>query len=347
MAGQWHEKWLTKRNGIIVLLLIALLFPVVIDNQYYLQVIIKAIIFSIAVYGLNIIAGYTGQLNLAHAGFFAIGAYSVGLLTVKAGLNYWLALGLALVITTVLGLVIGLIALRTTGHFFAIYTLCVGYIIYLIIYKWDEFTGGVRGLIGIPAPAPLGPLSFNTLVSQYYLTLFFLIITIFVIYRLSHSLLGRTFVAIRNSEELAQTIGVNTMTNKLTAFVLSTFFAGLAGGLYASFIRFLGPEISYVVITFDMVMYLLVGGIGTLAGPVIGTVLVTVIVQSLQFLEDYRMLVFGPVLVLLIVFYPRGLVGGYLEWKIKRDLKRKSEQMKSGGRDRTVVQPHHNAKLGS
>ncbi|MCP3031674.1 branched-chain amino acid ABC transporter permease [Halobacillus sp. A1] len=309
---------MTKKSiALIVLIIGAMVIPFIIQNEYWLHILTLSFIWSIAVYGLNILAGYTGYLSLAHAGFFAIGAYALGLLTVKAGLNYWVALILACIITSGIGLLIGLVALRTREHFFAIYTLCVGYVIYLVIDKWDSLTGGVRGLIGIPAPSNIGPISFQSAISQYYLILFFLLATVVVMYRIVHSLTGRTFIAIRNSEELAQTIGISTMKNKLTVFVLSTFFAGLAGALYASFIRFIGPDIGYTTIIFDLLTYLLVGGIGTLAGPVVGTILIVSVSQSLQFLQDYRMLIFGPMLTLIIIFYPRGIVGMVSEWKMK------------------------------
>ncbi|MFC7321742.1 branched-chain amino acid ABC transporter permease [Halobacillus campisalis] len=309
---------MTKKSiALIALIIGAMVIPFIIQNEYWLHILTLSFIWSIAVYGLNILAGYTGYLSLAHAGFFAIGAYALGLLTVKVGLNYWVALILACIITSGIGFLIGLIALRTREHFFAIYTLCVGYVIYLVIDKWDSLTGGVRGLIGIPAPSNIGPISFQSATSQYYLILFFLLATVLVMYRIVHSLTGRTFIAIRNSEELAQTIGISTMKNKLTVFVLSTFFAGLAGALYASFIRFIGPDIGYTAIIFDLLTYLLVGGIGTLAGPVVGTILIVSVSQSLQFLQDYRMLIFGPMLTLIIIFYPRGIVGMVSEWKMK------------------------------
>ncbi|UOR11475.1 branched-chain amino acid ABC transporter permease [Halobacillus amylolyticus] len=321
---------LRKRIIIIGLIAIAGIFPFITQNEYWLHILTLSFIWMIAVYGLNLLAGYTGYLSLAHAGFFAIGAYSLGLLTVKAGVGYWAALALACLITSSIGLLIGLIALRTKEHFFAIYTLCVGYVIYLVIDKWDSLTGGVRGLIGIPAPSNIGPISFQSPLSQYYLILFFLLLTVFVMYRIVHSLTGRTFIAIRNSEELAQTIGISTMKNKLTVFVLSTFFAGLAGALYASFIRFIGPDIGYITIIFDFLTYLLVGGIGTLAGPIVGTFLVVWVSQSLQFLQDSRMLIFGPLLTLLIIFYPRGIVGALFEWKMKRSYKKKKQSSKAG-----------------
>lgn len=316
-------RMLNKRTIILVLLLFAIVFPFITQNDYFIHVMTLSFIWMIGVYGLNLLAGYTGYLSLAHAGFFAIGAYSLGLLTVKAQLNFWMAFVLALVITSILGFLIGLIALRTKEHFFAIYTLCVGYVIYLVIDKWDSLTEGVRGLIGIPGPANIGPISFQTPLSQYYLVLTILLLVVLVIYRIVHSLTGRTYIAIRNSEDLAQTIGISTMKTKLEAFVLSTFFAGLSGALYASFIRFIGPDIGHIVITFDLLTYLLVGGIGTLSGPIVGTVLVVWISQQLQFLQDYRMLIFGPVLTLLVIFYPRGIAGSIASWNAKRAEKRR------------------------
>ncbi|MGG3822240.1 branched-chain amino acid ABC transporter permease [Geobacillus thermodenitrificans] len=309
-----------------VLAVLALALPLLVANGYYLHMMTMSFIWMIAVYGLNLFAGYTGYLSLAHAGFFAVGAYTLGILTVKVGLPFWGAFALSCAFTSLLGLVIGLVALRTKEHFFAIYTLCVGYIIYLVIDKWDSLTGGVRGFIGIPAPSDIGPLSFQTPVAQYYLVLFFLFAVIFVMYRLVYSLTGRTYIAIRNSEELALTLGISTMKNKLASFVLSVFFTSLAGALYASFIRFLGPDIAYVTVMFDFLTYLLVGGIGTLAGPVVGTLLITFLSQQLQFLQDYRMLIFGPVLTLLIIFYPHGIAGGFIRYQAKRAEARRLER---------------------
>jgi branched-chain amino acid transport system permease protein len=312
------SKVFNQRNLISFLLILAISFPFVTQNDYFIHVMTISFIWMIGVYGLNLLAGYTGYLSLAHAGFFAIGAYSLGILTVKAQLNFWLAFVLSLLITSLIGYLIGLIALRTKEHFFSIYTMCVGYIIYLVIDKWDSLTEGVRGLIGIPAPGNIGPVSFETPLSQYFLVLFFLLLVVFVMYRIVHSLTGRTYIAIRNSEDLAQTIGISTKRNKLTVFVLSTFFAGLAGALYASFVRFIGPDIGSISIIFDLLTYLLIGGIGTLTGPIVGTLLIVWLSQQLQFLQDYRMLIFGPILTLLVIFYPRGIVGAIASWKFKR-----------------------------
>ncbi|MBS4211419.1 MULTISPECIES: branched-chain amino acid ABC transporter permease [Neobacillus] len=322
---------LNKRNIIILFVLVSLVFPLITTNTYLIHVMTLAFIWMIGVYGLNLLAGYTGYLSLAHAGFFAIGAYGLGILTVKAHMSFWLAFVLSLLITGLLGLIVGLIALRSKEHFFAIYTLCLGYIIYLVIDKWESLTEGVRGLIGIPAPQGFGPIKFETEKSHYYLVLFFLLLVILVMYRIVHSLSGRSFIAIRNSEDLALTIGISTARNKLTVFVLSTLFAGLSGALYASFVRFIGPDIGNTAVIFDMLTYLIVGGIGTLTGPLIGTLLVIWLSQLLQDFQQYRMLIFGPLLTLLVIFYPRGIVGGVTD--IYRKRMAKKEKQLAGKKD--------------
>jgi branched-chain amino acid transport system permease protein len=140
----------------------------------------------------------------------------------------------------------------------------------------------------------------------------------FIMHRIVSSLLGRSFLAVRNSDALAEALGINLMRTKVLSFVLSVGFAGYAGALYAGQVRFLGPDIARTDVTFDMVMAMLVGGTGTLLGPLLGSVLVPWVTQTLQFLQDYRMLVFGPVLILLIIFFPDGIVGSYLKKQARR-----------------------------
>jgi branched-chain amino acid transport system permease protein len=210
------------------------------------------------------------------------------------------------------------VSLRLKGHYFSIFTMCVGYIIYLLIEKWEGLTHGAVGLIGIPVPAAIGPVTFDSVQAQYYLVLFFLVIGTFVMHRIVGSLLGRGFMAVRNSDALAEALGINLMRTKVLSFVLSVCYAGIAGALYAGQVRFLGPDIARTDVTFDMVMAMLVGGAGTLLGPLLGALLVPWVTQTLQFLQDYRMLVFGPVLILLIIFLPDGIVGSYLKRQARR-----------------------------
>ena len=301
----------------VVLLLAALIFPFV-GSEYYTYVMAQAFIWAIAVYGLNIITGFCGQLNLAHGGFFAIGAYVVAILTVDHGWAFWPAFVASGVFSAVFGFLVGIVSLRLKEHYFAIFTLCVGFIIYLLLDKWEELTHGSLGIINIAPPEGFGLIDFTRTFPFYYLVLLFLVLAIVLLSRISSSLLGRTFLAIRISDDLAQSLGINLMRNKVLAFVLSTVYAGLAGGLYAGVFRFIGPDMAEVVHTFDIITYLLVGGIGTLMGPLVGTMAITWLTQAVQSFEEYRMIVFGPMLVLLVIFMPKGVVGTFLTWRGRR-----------------------------
>jgi branched-chain amino acid transport system permease protein len=297
--------------GWLALLALGLAMPFFVRNDYTLTVMATAYIFALATVGLNLLTGYTGQFNLAHGGFMAIGAYTVGILTVDHQVPFWIAFALSGVVCVVVGFFVGLLSLRLKGNYFSIFTLCVGYIIFLVIEKWDSLTHGVVGIIGIAAPPGIGPVTFDSPRSLYYLTLAFLAAGMWLMHRIVDSLLGHTFIAIRNSENLAQALGIDLMRNKLLAFLVSVFYAGIAGGLYAGFVRFLGPDLASIDHTFDMTMYVVVGGIGTLAGPLIGALAVPWLTQYLQFMQDYRFLVFGPLLIVLLIFLPNGLVGLY------------------------------------
>jgi len=309
---------LTRPATKYLFIALALVFPLVAQNEYQIYVMASAFVWAIAVYGLNIITGYCGQLNLAHGGLFALGAYTLGLLTADYSWSYWPAFVAALAMTAVVGFFVGIVSLRLKEHYFAIFTLCVGFIMYLLMDKWEELTHGPVGVRNIAPPDGFGLVDFTETTPVYYLTLVFLVLSMWFIGRLSRSLLGRTLIAIRNGDELAQSLGINLMRNKVLAFVLSTTFAGLAGALYAGMVRFIGPEDANILHTFDMITYLLVGGIGTLSGPLVGTMGIVWLTQSLQFMEEYRMILFGPLLVLLVIFFPRGIVGSFLGWLHRR-----------------------------
>ncbi len=312
-------KHLLGTPGWLLLLALGLAFPLIARNDYHLTVMSTAYIFAIATLGLNLITGYTGQFNLAHSGFMAVGAYTVGILTVDHQVPFWIAFALSGVAAALLGVFVGIVSLRLKGHYFSIFTLCVGYIMFLVIEKWESLTHGTVGIIGIPAPTPILGIAFDTPRNLYYLVFFFLVLGVWVMHRIVRSLLGRTFVAIRNGDDLAEAIGIDLMRNKLLAFLLSVFYAGLAGGLYAGFVRFLGPGVASVEHTFDMTMYMLVGGLGTLLGPLLGALSVPWLTQYLQFLQEYRFIVFGPILILLVIFLPHGLVGTWLGWRARRE----------------------------
>ena len=311
-------KYLQGKAGWSLLFIAGLAFPFLAGNDYHLTVMSTAYIFAIATVGLNLITGYTGQFNLAHSGFMAVGAYTVGILTVDYQVPFWVAFALSGVMAAAIGFFVGLVSLRLKGHFFSIFTMCVGYIMFLLIEKWESLTHGTVGIMGIPVPSAIGPISFESPRALYYLVFFFLVVGMWVMHRIVNSLLGRTFMAIRNGDELAESLGINLMRNKVLAFMLSVAYAGFAGGLYAGFVRFLGPDLASVEQTFNMTVYMLIGGLGTLVGPLLGAIAMPWLTQYLQFLQELRYLVFGPILVLLVIFMPHGIVGTYLGWRARR-----------------------------
>lgn len=307
-------KNLQERWWQILLLALALALPQLLTSRYLFQIVLMGYLFSIATLSMNLILGYTGQASLAHAGFFGIGAYGVAILT-KAGISFWLALPVSALLSASVGFLIGLPTLRTRGSYFAISTMCFGVIISIVAGNWISLTGGYTGVVGIPLPTPIKlpwgwEIQFQDRVAQYYLVLCFLLLTLWVMNRLVRSLLGLSFMAVRNNELLAGAVGINTFQVKLLSFVVSNFFAGLAGGLYASLIGSISPSTASLELTFNWLVYLLLGGVATLSGPVIGAFLIPLIMESLQFLAEYRMLIFGGLLIAVIIFFPRGAMGG-------------------------------------
>ncbi len=308
-------KFLRDRWPYVLLLLLALALPWLITNRYHFQIVIMGCLFSIATLSMNLILGYTGQASLAHAGFFGIGAYGVALLT-KGGLSFWLALPFSALLAAALGFLIGLPTLRSRGSYFAISTMCFGVIISIVAGNWIDFTGGYNGVVGIPLPNPIflpgvGDLSFQTQAAQYYLVLAFLLLTLLIMHRLVFSLLGLSFMAIRNNEILAGSVGINTFTGKILSFVVANFFAGLAGGIYASLMGTISPSTASLDMTFNWLIFLLLGGAATLAGPIIGAFVIPVLMEYLQFLAEYRLIIFGVLLIVVIIYFPRGLMGGF------------------------------------
>lgn len=298
-----------KTAAWVLPLLAALLFPLAVGNPYLVSVAVTAYVTAIAVYGLNVMLGYTGQLTLAQAGFFAIGGYTLGILTSDHGVSFWLALPIALGLASVLGHLIGLAALRTRHDYFAIFTLAVGIMIVIVIKRWEGLTGGTDGLVGIPPPASVGPVKFTSLNSHYYLALAFLVFTIYVSWSLKHSLVGRTFLAVRNSEDLARAVGIDAGKVHQLSFVISAALAALGGALYASFAGSIGPDVGGVPMTFNMLVYLMIGGVASLSGPLVGTLLVMGLMQALSSFQEHQMMILGPILVVVIIFFPDGLAG--------------------------------------
>lgn len=296
------------------LLVAAIFLPLYVPDPYLFQIVIMSVLFAIATCAMNLIIGFTGQASLAHGAFFGIGAYGVAIMT-KAGISFWLALPAAALIAALIGFLIGLPTLRTRGSYFAIVTLCFGVILWIVAGNWIELTGGHNGIFGVNRPTPIpiplmGQLDFNSQSAQYYLVIVFLLLTLFVLHRLIYSVFGLTFMAVRNNEALADAVGINTFTTKLISFVTANFIAAMAGGIYVSIIGAVSPSTISYGMTFNFLIYLILGGMATLAGSVVGAFAIPILMEFLQFMGDYRMLFFGALLVVVIIYFPQGFVGG-------------------------------------
>ncbi|MEW5746636.1 MAG: branched-chain amino acid ABC transporter permease [Nitrospirota bacterium] len=277
-------------------------------KDYYLDVLIVAGIYILLALGLNVIVGFTGLLNLGFAAFYAIGAYTYALLNTKMGLGFWPSLPLAAAAAALAGLLVAVPALRLRGDYLAIVTLGFGEILRLVLNNWDSLTNGPNGIGGI-APPSLAGFSLGTLNAYYYVVLLFVFLGIVVIGRVERSRIGRAWVAIRENEIAAASMGINTTRYKLYAFAFGTFWAGIAGTLFSAKMRFISPE-SFTFMESIMVLSMIIlGGIGTIHGAVLGAFLLVVLPEVLREVQVYRMLLLGIGLVLLMIFRPQGLMG--------------------------------------
>jgi branched-chain amino acid transport system permease protein len=298
-----------KTIFLTVLALLTVSAPFWLSNPYYLHVLIMAGIFAVLALSLNLLLGYTGQLSLGHTAFFGIGAYASALLTLKLERSVWEGMAAATALAGLAGWAIGRIALKLRGAYFVLVTISFVGVISLVSVNWMELTNGPLGLPGVPAPE-LGPWSFRTKRAYYYLVLAAVALSYLVCHRLVASRIGRAFVALRENEALAESVGIDVTRYLVLATVVSAAMAGMAGSLYAHYTRFVSPEVFLFTYTVTMVIMVVAGGKGTLAGPVVGAVLFTALPEALRAATSWQwqMLAYGLILVLLVFFLPRGIV---------------------------------------
>jgi branched-chain amino acid transport system permease protein len=265
---------------------------------------------------MNLIFGYTGQLSLGHAAFLGIGAYTFSLITVKLHVGFWPGFFIAIAFTGIVALLVGIPALKLRGPYFILVTLGFAVIVGVIVLGWIDLTGGANGLFGIPRPNPIplpwgGTLRFDSLLSMYYFILFFLVLIGVFCHRLVHSLIGKRFIAISYNENLTESLGINTMSQKLLSFTISAILAGIAGVLYATYNAVISPELTHFARGMDVVAYLIVGGAGTMAGPIVGTLVLMTVPEVLQIFPYLKTLINGIILMLFILFLPNGIIGWF------------------------------------
>jgi len=261
---------------------------------------------AIVAYGLNIIVGYAGQISLGHAAFFGIGAYSAALLTTKAGLSFWGALPCVIIICAVVGILCGLPSLRVRNDFLAITTIGINFIVEAI-FLYIPFFGGALGLGGIPRVVFLGV---KLKSGSYLLLCIFILGLVILINRwFSKRWMGLACIALREDEIAASSMGISPIRFKLIAFVMGTVIAGIGGSLYAHQMHVIAPSDFGFPVSVMLLSFVVLGGMGTLWGPLLGAIILGSLPELARPLADYRMLLYSVLLLLMIRFQPQGLLG--------------------------------------
>lgn len=313
---------------LVILLILLLLAPFVLD-QYTTYILNISGIMVIGALGLNILTGYTGQISLGHAAFMAIGAYTTGILSSRYGISFLILLPLSGIVSTLFGLVVGIPSLRLKGLYLAIATMAFGFIIDYVLVHWNALT---KGTVGIQVQtARIAGFSFNSDQKFYFLIVILVIVAALATKNLFRTKVGRAFQAIRDRDIAAEIMGINLAKYKLYSFGISSFYAGVAGCLYAYYISFIAPEHFTILISIQYITMIIVGGMGTVLGSILGAIFMTILPEVLRLLSDIlgksypvvvarfvdvKSIIYGLIIILFLMYEPDGLSG---RWRTIKD----------------------------
>ena len=299
-----HKNWLMP----LAFILVVAVLPAVVGNNAYLMLILSLSgIFVIASIGLDLLFGYSGQISIGQAAFYAVGAYTSAILTTKLGVSVWLGMLAGGVLATIFAALVAIPICKLVHMFLALVTIGIGELTHQAIINLPDLTGSFTGVRAIPMPR-IGSYVFNVS-SYYYIVLALVVLSLLVKQHIVDSRIGRAFIAIRENAEAANAMGINVTYYKVVAFACSAAFTGIAGALYAHYIGFISPESFSLDTSVLFLTAVLCGGMGTFAGPIIGAIVITVINEAIQALGSYQMLVYGIFIVVAVIYVPEGLVG--------------------------------------
>src|SRR5210317_2079507 len=294
---------------LVVLALVTLVFPLVVDI-YQTNIMVLALIFVVLGLGLNVTVGLAGLLDLGYVAFFAVGAYTYGVLNSFFGFGFWISLPIGGLMGALFGIALGFPILRLRGDYLAIVTLGFGSIAKIVIENWEEVFNGAKGIAGIPRPGFFGAEMTITAATTYtyYLMILMVIFAIFITNRLKDSRIGRAWMALREDEIACVAMGVDMAQTKLGAYAFGAFWAGLAGVIFASRNTYINPN-SFTFMESALVLSIVVlGGMGSIVGVIIAALVLILMPEYLRAFAEYRMLIFGAVMVLMMIFRPEGLI---------------------------------------
>ncbi len=292
---------LPSRMVVTVFFLILLGLPMITQDPYFLRILILTSIFAIFAASWDLLSGFTGQMNFGHALFFGVGAYGAALLNQHLHIPPWGSIPLGALASVLAGLIIGIPCLRLRGTYLALTTLSFPIILMGIVFAIPEITGGELGISGLDRIV-------RSRVAQYYIAVVAMVVLVVVMWKITDSNIGIIFHAIREDEVAVRASGINTTRYKLMAFCLSGFFAGIAGGLYAHFMRIAGPSTLEVSMSFQVVIWSVFGGVVTIWGPVGAVFILFPLLEFFRFWPELRMLMFAIVILLILLFMPQGLL---------------------------------------
>ncbi|MFC1862590.1 branched-chain amino acid ABC transporter permease [Thermodesulfobacteriota bacterium] len=302
-----------KPSSYITLIVVLFLIPLFIPSPYYLSIFIMCGINVILATSLRVVYN-CGELSIAHGGMMLLGAYTSGLLVLKLGVSTWLALVMGGVAATTLALIVGFPLFRLRGIYFAIVTAFLSEVISLTAKQWSNVTGGTMGLTGIPKPDPiviprLLEIGFTSTADMYYLILVLVLITILILYAIEHSRIFTTWISIRESNDLAASVGVNLSNYKVLAFCVCCFFPGITGAFYSQYMGIIEPTSFGFTYSIYVIVYFVVGGVDNFIGPIIGALILTLIPEFARGLKQFEPYVFAGAMILIVHFMPQGIAG--------------------------------------
>ncbi len=295
--------------AVAVLSVFVIIFPFVFST-YQTNIMVSALIYIILGLGLNIVVGLAGLLVLGYVAFYAVGAYAYALLNLHFGMGFWTVLPIGGGLAALLGIILGFPVLRLRGDYLAIVTLAFGEIIYIVLQNWNKFSFGPSGIANIPRASFFGiDMSVSgATVFLYFVMLGLCALTIIVVKRLRDSRIGRAWIALREDEIACQAMGIDKARTKLTAFALGATWAGIGGVVFAAKTTFINPASFTIWESIIILCIVVLGGMGSIAGVIIGALIIMLLPEYLRTFSEYRMLVFGIMLVLMMVFRPGGII---------------------------------------
>ena len=311
--GSFKEDHLLKTSdhsqkvAYLVVFLVFAIIPFIVESQYIIQVLILCGVNAILVISLGLILGLSGQLSLAQVGFFGVGAYTSALLACRLGISFWIGLPVATILSGIVGFLIGYPSLRLRGHYLAITTLAFLLILYQIFLNWVSLTRGAMCLVGVP-PITFFGIRDTTRIPYYYLILVMTTVIIWVAVKISNSRVGRALKAIREDEVAAQSLGIKTHYYKVRIFTIGAAMAGAAGSFFAHYMGSVAPESFSLHPALNILMMAIIGGLGSIFGSILGAIAFTILPEYLRVFAQYRLLINGVIVILVISFFPGGLV---------------------------------------